>query len=127
MYLIKNSIIVIIGLFFAILLLKINIYFKITPLEINDYYISFFKNDFFDVVIILIIYFLILFILSLINYLISSSVFTNYYSFVLALIIGSIHFYILKENNVGVDINSFFMLLSIEIFLLFFINYSTKY
>ncbi|MCI5745217.1 MAG: hypothetical protein MR270_02925 [Erysipelotrichaceae bacterium] len=127
LYLIKNLIIIIFGLFFSYLLLNLHIYFQLTNIEINDFYLHFFQKDFYNVLILLLIYIFIYYILSLINYLISSYSFTNYYSFIVALIISALHSYILLINDISIDIVSYISLTSIEIFLSYFINYSTKY
>ena len=96
-------------------------------MPLTNYYLHFFENEYVNVIIFICIYFIIYFIFSLLNYLIYSYEFTNYYSFILALVISSIHAFILYSNNIEIDIESFFSLISIQIFLSFFINYSTKY
>ena len=127
LYLIKNSFIIIIGFLFSYILLKINIYFNICSLNIHDFYLKFTDIEFANIIIFFIIYFIFYFISSLINYIFSTYTFSNYYSIVVAFIISSIHCFVLKENGVNINIESYIVLLSIQIFLSFFINYSTKY
>ena len=127
MYLLKNSFIISIGLLLSYVLLNFNLYFQLSTMPLTNYYLHFFENEYVNVIIFICIYFIIYFIFSLLNYLIYSYEFTNYYSFILALVISSIHAFILYSNNIEIDIESFFSLISIQIFLSFFINYSTKY
>lgn len=127
LYLLKNSFTVLVGLLISYALIIFNHYFRISTLSFNEYYLHFFKNDFLNIIILFIIYFLMYFIFSLFNYLITSYTITNYYSFIIGLVFSSFHAYILFANNVAVDIESFASMISIQIFLSFFINYSTKY
>ncbi len=116
-----------IGLLIAYFLLSFNLYFQLSTLPLSNYYLHFFEKDWLNVLIFLLIYFICYFVFSLINYLISSYEITNYYSFILALVFSSFHAFILYSNAVNIDIESFCSLISIQIFLSFFINYSTKY
>lgn len=127
LYLLRNLLIVIIGILLAYILLLLNIYFNINTHEISDFYIILFENKYINMLIIFFLYIIIYFFVSLINYLISNKRFINYYAFIIALLISAFHYYIMHLNNVNVTIENFISLISIEIFLSFFINYSTKY
>ncbi|MBQ8205959.1 MAG: hypothetical protein IJZ77_00670 [Bacilli bacterium] len=127
MYLLKNLFIVSIGILFSVFLLIINMYFNISTLNYSDYYIKLFDAEWLNILIIIATYVVVYYICSLLNYLITNISFTNYYSFVIALLVGSFHYFTMYLNGVEVDLINFMSLISIEIFLSFFINYSTKY
>lgn len=127
LYLLKNAFIVVMGLFFTFILLVFNIYMGITTLNIKEFYLHFFEKEIYNILLFIFIYFLIYYILSLINYLFSSATFTNYYCFITSFILSSLHAYVLTLNQVAMDITTYFLIISLQIFLSFFINYSTKY
>ena len=123
----KNIYYIIVGLAFFLTLLFINTILYIANIDFKEFFINFFNNSFYNVLFMILIYCLIFYPLSLLNYLKTSRTFTNFFSLIIALFIGSIHgFLIYKYNNV-IDIESYLVLLSCEIFLSFFINYSCKY
>ena len=127
MYLIKNAIVILFGLIFSFVILEVNINIRLSTLSFDEYYLHFFKMDFLNIIIFIFIYFLIYYVLALLNYFISSYHITNYYSFVVGIVLAAFHAFILYNNGVNIDIVTFFGLISIQIFLSFFINYSTKY
>lgn len=109
------------------ILLILNIYFNISTHNYNDYYIKLFDAEWLNILIIIATYVVVYYICSLLNYLITNINFINYYSFIIALLVGSFHYFTMYLNGVEVDLINFMSLISIEIFLSFFINYSTKY
>ena len=127
LYILKNLFIVIIGLLFSFAALEFSIYIRLTNMSFDEYYIHFFNEEYLNIIIFILSYIFVYFIFSLFNYLISSNTITNYYSFILALLISTFHVYILYINDITFDIESYLSLISIQIFLSFFINYSTKY
>lgn len=127
MYLIKNYLITLIGIFFCFLIILINNYLKLIIINNNDILLTNYFEIYINIIITLFIISIIYYICSLINYLITDKRFTNYYSFIIALIIGSLHCYCIIQYNFLFNIISYIYIISLHIFLSFFINYSTKY
>lgn len=127
MYLIKNYLITLIGIFFCFLIILINNYLKLIIINNNDILLTNYFEIYINIIITLFIISVIYYICSLINYLITDKMFTNYYSFIIALIIGSLHSYCIIQYNLLFNIISYIYIISLHIFLSFFINYSTKY
>lgn len=127
MYLIKNYLITLIGILFCFLIIVINNYLKLIIINNNDILLTNYFEIYINILITLFIISIIYYICSLINYLITDKRFTNYYSFIIALIIGSLHSYCIFQYNLLFNIISYIYIISLHIFLSFFINYSTKY
>ena len=127
MYLIKNYLITLIGILFCFLFILINNYLKLIIINNNDILLTNYFEIYINIIITLFIISVIYYICSLINYLITDKRFTNYYSFIIALIIGSLHSYCVFQYNLLFNIISYIYIISLHIFLSFFINYSTKY
>ena len=127
MYLIKNYLITLIGILFCFLIILINNYLKLIIINNNDILLTNYFEIYINIIITLFIISVIYYICSLINYLITDKRFTNYYSFIIALIIGSLHSYCVYQYNLLFNIISYIYIISLHIFLSFFINYSTKY
>lgn len=127
MYLIKNYLITLIGILFCFLIILINNYLKLIIINNNDILLTNYFEIYINIIITLFIISIIYYICSLINYLITDKRFTNYYSFIIALIIGSLHSYCVFQYNLLFNIISYIYIISLHIFLSFFINYSTKY
>lgn len=127
MYLIKNYLITLIGILFCFLIILINNYLKLIIINNNDILLTNYFEIYINIIITLFIISVIYYICSLINYLITDKRFTNYYSFIIALIIGSLHSYCVFQYNLLFNIISYIYIISLHIFLSFFINYSTKY
>lgn len=127
MYLIKNYLITLIGILFCFLIILINNYLKLIIINNNDILLTNYFEIYINIIITLFIISVIYYICSLINYLITDKRFTNYYSFIIALIMGSLHSYCVFQYNLLFNIISYIYIISLHIFLSFFINYSTKY
>ena len=127
MYLIKNYLITLIGILFCFLIILINNYLKLIIINNNDILLTNYFEIYINIIITLFIISIIYYICSLINYLITDKRFTNYYSFIIALIIGSLHSYCVFQYNLLFNIISYIYIISLHIFISFFINYSTKY
>ena len=127
MYIIKNYLITLIGILFCFLIILINNYLKLIIINNNDILLTNYFEIYINIIITLFIISVIYYICSLINYLITDKRFTNYYSFIIALIIGSLHSYCVFQYNLLFNIISYIYIISLHIFLSFFINYSTKY
>ena len=127
MYLIKNYLITLIGILFCFLIILINNYLKLIIINNNDILLTNYFEIYINIIITLFIISVIYYICSLINYLITDKRFTNFYSFIIALIIGSLHSYCVFQYNLLFNIISYIYIISLHIFLSFFINYSTKY
>ena len=127
MYLIKNYLITLIGILFCFLIIVINNYLKLIIINNNDILLTNYFEIYINIIITLFIISIIYYICSLINFLITDKRFTNYYSFIIALIIGSLHSYCIFQYNLLFNITSYIYIISLHIFLSFFINYSTKY
>ena len=127
LYLIKNYLITLIGILFCFLIILINNYLKLIIINNNDILLTNYFEIYINIIITLFIISVIYYICSLINYLITDKRFKNYYSFIIALIIGSLHSYCVFQYNLLFNIISYIYIISLHIFLSFFINYSTKY
>ena len=126
MYLFKNAFNVIIGLLFSIIILYFYDLFNIMNISLYDLCFPIFNKNLVNIIFIIIIFFIIYYFFSLVNYLISSKTFTNYYSIILALVISSIYSFILN-SHIGLTIETYLTIISVNIFMSIFVNYSCKY
>ena len=126
LYLFKNAFNVIIGLLFSIIILYFYDLFNIMNISLYDLCFPIFNKNLVNIIFIIIIFFIIYYFFSLVNYLISSKTFTNYYSIILALVISSIYSFILN-SHIGLTIETYLTIISVNIFMSIFVNYSCKY
>lgn len=127
MYIIKNLFITIIGIIFCIFIIVINNYLQIIKLNYEDILLLNYFNDNTNLFITIIIFTIIYFFTSLVNYLITNKTFTNYYCFIIALIVGALHGYCINYTNSSFNLTLLIYIISLHVFLSFFVNYSTKY
>ena len=95
-------------------------------ISLYDLCFPIFNKNLVNIIFIIIIFFIIYYFFSLVNYLISSKTFTNYYSIILALVISSIYSFILN-SHIGLTIETYLTIISVNIFMSIFVNYSCKY
>ena len=126
MYLFKNAFNVIVGLLLSILILYFYDLFNIINISLYELCFPIFNKNFVNIVFIIVILFIIYYFFSLINFLISSKVFTNYYSLIIAFLISSIYSFILN-SHIKLTIETYLTIISVNIFMSIFVNYSCKY
>ena len=127
LYLFKNSFIVLTSFIISFITIVINNYLCIIKVTINDFILINVYDNYINIIITIITLFLIYLFFSLLNYLINNKVFTYYYSFIIAFIIGSFHSYSIFQHNNNFNITNLIYIISLHIFISFFINLSCKY
>ncbi len=127
MYLLKNLFITIIGILICIVIIVINNYFKIISINYDNILLVNVFDNYINTFITSFIIGLIYFICSFVNYLITNKTFTNYYCIIISLILGALHGYCIYINNSSFNLTLLIYIISLHIFLSFFVNYSTKY
>ena len=127
MYLLKNSFIVLTSFIISFITIVINNYLCIIKVTLNDFILINFYDNYINIIITIITLFLIYLFFSLLNYLINNKIFTYYYSFIIAFIIGSFHSYLIFQHNNNFNITNLIYIISLHIFISFFINLSSKY